>query len=169
MFWCISFSWKSLLKLTWICKYVWAALKYHLWKHLIFSKIWYNDDKSNGNSCYCSGNSTSIFLFFLLHHFFSLPLISLPPCSILFYKYFPIYFASSFPLSYMTVPSWLCIRLGAQSHDFFLYCLGQILHSVTLLSLRCDANETKLQHRDVQLWKKQSPYLYNALIYFFVF
>lgn len=73
MFWCISFSWKSLAKLTWICKYVWAALKYHLWKHLVFSKIWYDDDdddKSNDNSCYCSGNSTIFFLFLFLHHFF---------------------------------------------------------------------------------------------------
>lgn len=108
-----------------------------------------------------------LFSYFFFYITFVLLPISLPTCSILFYIHFPIYFASSFPLPYMMVPSWLYISPGAQPHDFFLYCLGQILHRVTPVSLRCDANEIKLhQHRVVQLWKKWSPYLYNALIYF---
>lgn len=111
-----------------------------------------------------------LFSYFFFYMTFLLLPISLPTCSILFYIYFPIYFASSFPLPYMMVPSWLLyISSGVQSHDFFFYCLGQILHSVTPVSLRCDANEIELhQHRVVQLCKKQSPYLFNALIYFFV-
>lgn len=152
MFWCISFNWKSLAKLTWICKYVWAALKYHLWKHLVFSKIWYDDDddddKSNDNSCYCSGNSTIFFLFLFLHHFFFYCFLSLPTCSVLYYVYFPIYFPLSFPLPEVLVPSWFYISSGAQPHSFISYCQHQILHSVTPVSLNCNVNEIKLhQHK----------------------
>lgn len=108
-----------------------------------------------------------VFSYFLFYITFLLLPISLPTCSILCYVYFPIYFASSFPLPYVMVPSWLYVSSGAQPHDFFSYCLGQILQSVAPVSLRCDANEIKLhQHRIVQPWKKQSPYLYNALIQF---
>lgn len=61
----------------------------------------------------------------------------------------------------MMVPLWLYISSGAQPCDFFLYCLGHILHSVIPVSPRCNTNEIKLhQHKAVQLWNKQSPYLY---------
>lgn len=138
--------------------------------NIIYGSTWYfpkydDDDDKIMITAVIVQVTLPLFSYFFFYMTFLLLPISLPTCSILFYVYFPIYFASSFPLPYMMVPSWLLyISSGAQSHDFFLYCLGQILHSVTPVSLRCDANEIELhQHRVVQLCKNQSPYLFNTL------
>lgn len=100
----------------------------------------------------------TVFSYFFFYITFLLLLISLPTCNILLYVYFPIYFASSFPLPHMMVLSRLYTSSGAQPHDFFFWLLlGQILHSVTPISLRCDTNETKLHpHRVAQLWKSRA-------------
>jgi len=50
--------------------------------------------------------------------------ISLSTCSILYYVYFPVYFASSFSLPYVTVPSWLYTSSGAQPQWLLLTLSG---------------------------------------------
>lgn len=128
MFWHISFSWKALAKMTWICKYVWAALKHHLWRHLLFSKIWFDDDdKSNDNSCYCSGNCEYFVISSFTSLFYCILFLCLPAA---YYFTYIFLFILRPPLHWN---SWWCPHgliypqvHSHTTHDFFLYCLGQI-------------------------------------------
>lgn len=141
MFWHISFSWKALAKMTWICKYVWAALKHHLWRHLLFSKIWFDDDdKSNDNSCYCSGNYEYFVISSFTSLFYCILFLCLPAA---YYFTYIFLFILRPPLHWN---SWWCPRgliypqvHSHTTHDFFLYCLGQIYSSFP--QVQCQWNQ----------------------------
>lgn len=166
MFWCISFSWKSLAKMTWICKYVWAALKHHLWKHLLFSEIWFDDDdKSNGNSCYCSGNYSGNYFFFYIPFFYCFLFLCLPAA-----YYFTYIFLFILLLS-LHWNFWWCLREliypqvhSHTTHDFFLYCLG-----FPPVFLRCDVNEIKLHQWTCATKEKAEPLISLMPRYIFSF
>lgn len=106
--------------------------------------------------------------FFFYTTFYCSLFFFLSSFNISFYSHFAIYFASSFTLLYTMMLSSL-YRSSSVQLDFFLYCLVQILHSVTPASPGCNANGIGTWTQNcVTLWKSSALICIMSWYKFFV-